>query len=106
MLKEISVLELKEKIDRKDDFIIIDVRRSEELEICQIPNVIHIEMNEIASRLNELDPDKEYAILCRSGNRSHQVTAYMMQNDFTNVANIRGGILDWADKLDPSMQKY
>lgn len=106
MVKEISVLDLKEKLDRKDDFILIDVRRKEELDICQLPEAIHIEMSEIPNRINELDPDKEYAILCRSGRRSFDVTNFLMQNDFSNVVNIKGGILDWADKLDSSMQTY
>lgn len=106
MVKEISVIDLKNKLEKKENFILLDIRRADELLICSLAEAKHIEMNDLPNRIDELDKDAEYIIMCRSGARSFQTTMYMQQQDFTNVANLKGGILDWADQIDPSMQKY
>lgn len=106
MLSEMSVHELKEKLDRKDSFTLLDVRGADELRSAAINAAVHIEMNEIPTRLNELDPNHEYVVMCRSGVRSRAVTQWLMDNDFKKVSNLRGGILAWAEEVDPLLQKY
>jgi adenylyltransferase/sulfurtransferase len=106
MVNEISALELKEKLDRKDDFILLDVRRPDELQICRIEQAMHIEMTDVPNHIDQLDKDKEYVIMCRSGARSMQILAYLQKNEFTNLTNLKGGILGWAEAVDPDMQTY
>ena len=104
-MKEISPVELKTKLDNKEEFILLDVRRPDELSISKIDGSRHIEMNEIPTQLANLDQDKEYIIYCRSGVRSANVTLFMEQNNY-NCTNLRGGILAWIDDVEPNKQKY
>lgn len=105
-MKEITVKELKEKMEKKEDITIIDVRMDVERTISKIEPSLHIEMNHVPNQLENLDKKKPYAILCRSGARSANVTNFLEQNGFEFVYNVRGGILEWADKIDKTMQKY
>jgi sulfur-carrier protein adenylyltransferase/sulfurtransferase len=105
-MKEISVSELKTKLDSDNDINIIDVRANHERVISKIEPSIHIEMNLIPNQMEYLERDKTYYILCRSGARSANVTSFLTQNGFNSVFNIKGGILAWADQIDKTMQKY
>ena len=104
-MKEITPQELKVRLENKDDIILLDVRRSDELNICVIDGYKHIEMNDIPQALPNLDKNKEYIVYCRSGMRSANVTLFMEQNNF-NSTNLRGGILAWIDDIEPNKQKY
>ena len=106
MIKEITVSELKNKFDNKDDFILLDVRNIQEVLFSKIQGSIHIPMNEIVDRMNELDPNKEIIIQCKSGKRSARVCEYLMTQNFNNVKNLTGGIIAWADEIDNSIQVY
>ena len=72
MIKEMLVKELKEGLDKKD-LVLIDVREDDEYSICNIEPSVHIPMNKIPSQLDKLDKDTDYAIICHSGVRSHNV---------------------------------
>lgn len=82
-------------IKDRDDVIVIDVREQWEYDEGHIPNVTHIPMDEISSRLSEIPTDKEVVVTCRSGNRSGQVADFLRQQGYTNIHNMSGGILDW-----------
>lgn len=82
-------------IKDRDDVIVIDVREQWEYDEGHIPNVTHIPMDEISSRLSEIPTDKEVVVTCRSGNRSGQVADFLRQQGYTNIHNMTGGILDW-----------
>src|ERR1035438_7727054 len=97
---------LKEKIDRGDNFVLIDVREPHEYRICNIPGAQLIPLGEFPKRTGELDPAAEIVIHCRSGVRSAKACAVLRQAGFPHVRNVVGGILAWADKVDPSMPKY
>lgn len=103
---DVSVSELDEKLKRGDDFVLLDVREPHELEICRIPGSMHIPMGQVPARLNELDPTKEIVVQCRSGARSGQVAEFLRGQGYPDVHNLAGGILAWADEIDPSMTKY
>ena len=103
---EISPQELKEKLDRKDDFILIDVREESELEISKIEGAIHIPLGEFGGRVGELDPDKSYVLMCRSGGRSGQAMNTLQAEGFQNVQNLVGGINRWATEVDTSLPTY
>ena len=104
MIKEIRVKELKERLDIKD-LVLIDVREEEEHDICNIETSVHIPMNKIPSHVDKLDKDTEYAIICHSGVRSHNVCFYL-QNLGYKVVNVNGGIHQWAIEIDSAMKIY
>ncbi|MCA9304000.1 MAG: hypothetical protein KC996_07760 [Phycisphaerales bacterium] len=91
-----------------DEFVLIDVREPNELQIASIDGAVAIPMGEIPSRINELDVDEEtiIAVLCRSGRRSLDVTLYLHRQGLTGARSVAGGILWWSDRLDPSLRKY
>lgn len=105
-MKEITVSELKKMIDGKEDFQLIDVRETHELEICEIGGE-HISMGEVMNNLDKISRDKKVIIHCRSGARSGAVVqALETQHGFNNLYNLKGGILAWANEIDPSITKY
>ena len=106
MIKEIEVNELNKKFNNKEDFILLDVRNLHEVLFSKINNSIHIPMNEIPERLDELDQNKEIIVQCKSGKRSAKVCEYLLTQNFTDIKNLRGGILAWAEQIDSSIQVY
>src|SRR5689334_17713010 len=98
---EITVQELKAKIDRKDDFVLLDVREPHEVQICKIEGAILIPLAEVPKRLNELDPKRDLVVHCRSGARSGRAVAFLREHGFPQALNLKGGILEWIDKVDP-----
>ena len=106
MIKEITVKELKNKFDNNEDFMLLDVRNIQEVLFSKINGSIHIPMNEIMNRINELDSNKEVIIQCKSGKRSARVCEYLMTQNFKNVKNLTGGIIAWSDEIDNSIQVY
>src|SRR5689334_10023013 len=98
---EITVQELKAKIDRKDDFVLLDVREPHEVQICRIDGAILIPLAEVPKRLNELDPTRDLIVHCRSGARSGRAVAFLRDHGFPQALNLKGGILEWIDKVDP-----
>ncbi len=85
---------------------ILDIREPWEIERVQLPDCLHIPMDDLRERLDELDREQTYVILCHHGNRSRQVTAYMQTRGFKDVINLAGGIEDWAALLDPGLKRY
>ena len=104
MINEILVTQLKDNLTKKE-IVLIDVREQDENDICNIEPSVHIPMNKIPSHLDKLDKDTEYAIICHSGVRSHNVCFYL-QNLGYKVKNVRGGIHQWALEIDSTMKTY
>ncbi len=105
-LSEIEPTEVKQKIDRGDKFILLDVREPHEFQICRIPTSTLIPLGELPKHLNEFDKNAEIVAHCKSGARSAKATNLLRENGFKNVRNMKGGILAWSDKVDPSVPKY
>jgi adenylyltransferase/sulfurtransferase len=103
---EIDVTELKQKIDRGDKFVLIDVREPHEYKIASIPGSKLVPLGEVPKRLEEFDKDADIVIHCKSGMRSAKACGILKQNGFQHVRNVAGGILAWSDKVDPSVPKY
>ncbi len=85
---------------------LLDCREAEELAICRVADALHIPMNDIPSRLQELDPDAEWIVMCHSGRRSHAVCVFLREQGFERVQNLRGGIDAWAVDVDQSLARY
>jgi len=103
---EITVDELKKRLDRNDRVFILDVRNPEEFQICRIPGSTLLPLPELPQRFRELDQDQEMVIHCKSGMRSLKATNFLRQQGFRKVKNLKGGILAWATSIDPTMPKY
>ena len=104
--EETTVVEMKARLDRGDDFDILDVRNPEEWQICHIDGAILIPVGELPARLDELDATREIFVLCKSGVRSAKAVGILREAGFQNVTNVRGGIQEWARTIDPTMPVY
>ena len=105
IMPEMSVDELKKKMDAKEDIFVLDVREPHEYQICNL-NAHLIPLGQLPARVGELDPDKHIVVHCRSGKRSADAVDFLRRSGFEKVQNLAGGILAWADKIDPKMAKY
>jgi adenylyltransferase/sulfurtransferase len=103
---DIDPLEVKSKIDRGDRFVLIDVREPHEYQICNIPQAKLIPLGDLPKRVNELNSADEIVAHCKSGMRSAKAVDFLKQAGFKKVRNMKGGILAWSDKVDPSVPKY
>ena len=105
-MKEITVQELKAKIDAKEDFQFIDVREPHEAEIATLGALL-IPMGEILGKADQIDRENPVIIHCRSGARSGTIVqALEAQHGFKNLYNLKGGILAWSREIDPSIPQY
>ena len=103
---EITATELKRRMDAGDDLLILDVREPNEYQINRIAGSTLIPLGELPRRYQELDRNREIIAQCKMGGRSAQAMEFLRSVGFTKVKNLRGGILDWIDKVDPSQPKY
>lgn len=105
----VTVQDLKAMIDggaiSRGEAILLDVREPHELAVSAIAGAVHVPMRQLPGEMARLDRTKRYAVLCRVGGRSAQVTAYLRQHGFDAV-NITGGINAYAREIDPSLKVY
>jgi sulfur-carrier protein adenylyltransferase/sulfurtransferase len=104
-IPQITVLELKQRLDAGENLMILDVREPFEYQIANIGGTL-IPMNEVPQRLAEIDRDREIIVQCRSGGRSQHIAQFLAAQGYPNVKNLAGGILAWADQIDPKITKY
>ncbi|SPE29006.1 putative adenylyltransferase/sulfurtransferase MoeZ (Includes: Sulfur carrier protein CysO adenylyltransferase; Sulfur carrier protein CysO sulfurtransferase) [Candidatus Sulfotelmatomonas gaucii] len=104
-IPQISVTELKQRLDAGDDLFILDVREPYEYQIANIGGKL-IPQNEVPQRLAEIDRNREIIVHCRSGARSQRIAEFLAAQGYPNVKNLAGGVLAWADQIDPKVQKY
>jgi sulfur-carrier protein adenylyltransferase/sulfurtransferase len=102
----VDAVQLKEKLNRGDQFTLIDVREPHEFQICRIPGSTLIPLGQLPNRLSELDPNADIVVHCKSGARSQKAVDLLKQHGFKNARNMTGGILAWSDKVDPTVPKY
>ena len=103
---ETTSLELKKRLDAGDDVFVLDVREPNEYQICRIPGSVLIPLGELPRRYAELPDDKDIVAICKVGGRSARATDFLQSVGMKRVKNLRGGIIDWIDKVDPSQPKY
>lgn len=103
---EITVPQLYEEIGQNEQLVLLDVREPHEFEFCKIDNSRLIPMGQLEGRLNELDRQSNIVVICRTGVRSAAVTRFLIDSGFSRVRNLVGGVMAWADLIDPSMPRY
>lgn len=105
-MQEISVTDLKTKLDNNENIQLIDVRETWELEICQLEAAKNLPMTEIVDRINEVERDVETLVICHHGGRSQQVAMWLEQQGFGEMTNVVGGVDAWATTIDTDMARY
>jgi sulfur-carrier protein adenylyltransferase/sulfurtransferase len=104
-IPQITPTELKRRLDGGENVFVLDVREPHEYQIVNIGAPL-IPLGELPNRLNELDPNREIVIHCKSGGRSQRAAEFLQKSGFKNVVNLAGGITAWATDVDPKMPKY
>jgi sulfur-carrier protein adenylyltransferase/sulfurtransferase len=102
---EMDPEELKRRLDAGEDILVLDVREPHEYQYCNLGGEL-IPLGELPRRYLELDPSREMVALCHAGQRSARAVAFLRQQGFSKVRNLRGGIAAWADRIDPAMPRY
>ena len=101
-----TVEELKTLLDQTNGVFILDVREPQEFQICRIPTSTLIPLGDLPQRLVELEGRDDMVVHCKSGARSAKAVKLLHEAGFSKAKNLRGGILAWIDRVDPSLPKY
>ncbi len=104
-IQQLSVRELKKRIDRGEDLFILDVREPFEYKIANLGGKL-IPQSEVPRRLGEIDRNREIIVQCKSGGRSQRIAEFLKQSGYERVVNLAGGISAWSDEIDPKVPKY
>ena len=102
---QITVHELKRRMEAGEEICLIDVREPHEYQIANLGGKL-IPLNEVSMRLHEIDRDREVIVHCRMGGRSQRVAEFLQRQGYSRVANLAGGILAWSHEIDPTLPKY
>jgi len=105
-MDEVTATELKARLEASHPPILLDVRQDWETKLCRLQNSIHIPIEEIELRTEELNPESEIVVYCHQGVRSAAVAEYLRSLGFSSVKNLAGGLDAWARSVDPSMRRY
>ena len=105
-MTEITPQALKARLDKPGAPLLLDVRQDWETQLCRLPNAIHIPIEEIEMRTEELNPEDDIVVYCHQGVRSAAVAEYLRSLGFKSVQNLSGGLDLWARTVDPSMRRY
>ncbi len=98
--------ELKARLDKGDKLVLLDVREPWEHSLAKIEGSILIPLGTLPQALNKLDRQAEIIAYCHHGMRSADATSFLLQQGFTNVKNLVGGIDAWSVQVDPSVPRY
>jgi rhodanese-related sulfurtransferase len=105
-MAEITAKDLKARLDSGLRPVLLDVRQDWETKLCRLENSVHIPIEEIELRTEELDPKTEIVVYCHQGVRSAAVAEYLRGLGFADVKNLAGGLDFWARTIDPAMRRY
>jgi adenylyltransferase/sulfurtransferase len=103
---QLTVEDLKSKIDKNDDMLLVDVREPHEWEICHIEGAKLVPLSRFASEINQLNSAQEIILHCHKGIRSLKALQFLHQAGFRKLKNLQGGIDAWASRIDPDMPRY
>lgn len=107
VMQEITATELKKRLDAGEDLMVIDVREPHELAVCSLPGAWSIPLAQVVARANEIDENREVVMMCKAGGRSAMAIANLRHAGYKGkLLNLKGGILAWADEVDPNLAKY
>src|SRR5580658_9002590 len=102
----IEVEELRDMLQTSAPPLVLDVREQREADICRIPGSTLIPLGSLPERLGELPKDRKIVVHCHHGGRSARATAYLREQGYGNVFNLKGGIHGWSQRIDPAVKTY
>jgi adenylyltransferase/sulfurtransferase len=105
-MSEITPQALKARLDTAGAPLLLDVRQDWETQLCRLPNAVHIPIEEIEARVEELNPEDDIVVYCHQGVRSAAVAEFLRASGFKSVQNLAGGLDLWARSVDPGMRRY
>lgn len=105
-MKETTAKELKARLDSGNDFTLLDVREPHEYYMADLEGTTRIPFDELNSRMEELDKNQEIIVMCRSGSSAGDAVKLLTENGFDKSSRLKGGINEWAEKIDPSIPQY
>jgi rhodanese-related sulfurtransferase len=106
MVTSLSAQRLRERLDSGETLTVLDVREPEEIAIARFDGALEIPMQDIPARVGELDPAAEIVVVCHHGVRSAHVAMFLVDQGFSRVLNLTGGIDAWALEVDRSVPRY
>jgi rhodanese-related sulfurtransferase len=107
VIEELAPQELARRLkSRPGEMVLLDVREALEREQASLEPSVHIPMQEVPWRLEELPKDRTIVVFCHTGGRSALVAGFLDQQGYGRVANLRGGIDAWSREVDPSVPRY
>ncbi len=106
MTEDVSPEALRARLDEKRPLVLLDVRDEWETRLCRLENSMHIPVEEIEFRTDELNPEDEIVVYCHHGIRSAAVADSLRRLGFAKAVNLAGGLDLWARTVDPSMKRY
>lgn len=105
-MKQMSVKELHQRREAGEKIVLLDVREQNEVDYCKIAGSVHIPMNQVPTRMNELNPQDTIVVHCHKGGRSTQVCRFLESRGYKDVSNLDGGITEWSLQIDPTVPRY
>ena len=107
-MRQLTAAELKAWLDdpSRERPVLLDVREPWEVQICALPDAVHVPMREVPARAGEIDPEAPVVAICHHGARSMQVAMFLERNGYSNTYNLSGGVDAWAKTVDPKMPVY
>jgi len=103
---ELSARDAKELLDSKKGVCLLDVRQAFEFDLCHVQGSLHVPLDQLTSRIDEIPRGVPVLTLCHHGVRSCQAALYLRQAGFDTVSSVKGGIDAWAKDVDPSIKTY
>jgi rhodanese-related sulfurtransferase len=103
---ELAPQEIKHRLDAGEPLRLLDVREPWECAIAHLPGSLNIPLGEIPARWQELDPQAQIVVVCKSGSRSRRAAQFLLAQGLQRVANLSGGMDAWARDIDPSLPSY
>jgi len=98
-MKEITPQEVQQRLENGEQLNLIDVRETDEVQAGHIPGITHLPLGLLEFRTHELDKNKPYIMVCRSGGRSGRATEFLQSQGF-DVTNMNGGMLAWEGEVE------
>ena len=105
-MTEITPQALKARLEKPGAPLLLDVRQDWETRLCRLPNAVHIPIEELETRVEELNPDDDIVVYCHQGVRSAAVAEFLRSLGFKSVQNLAGGLDLWARTVEPGMRRY
>ena len=102
----VDVEELRDLLATPQPPLVVDVREQKEADICRIPGSVLIPIGSLPERLGELPKDRKIVVHCHHGGRSSRAVAYLREQGYSHVFNLKGGIHGWSQRIDPKVKTY